>query len=413
MRDAAKSRDTFPESIRKALTQNNSRMHGILLIIILLSLTAIAGYLAYDILSFGSIGASDGSPSSLQGKGYADAAESWQVKGINLFERGKYNESIPYFDKAIAENSTNSVAWKYKGKALYALGDYQSAIKCCDKALLLNSSDGEALYYKGISLMAMNRSDEARQAFAKAEKLGNWPNPLKSKGSSNANSTKSSGKAAESPSKIVVNWALANSESHSSGGSSSDYYVATPKAVTADKKVSDIKSKEAQKNSSPENNLSQNASNVKPIDSLNNGSTNTTPLDIAEINVNIGENSSTGPSINAAEGNGASKNKVKKAGRSSPISPAKPKEIKARINATKKSAASPKKPLAPKSINHGAIADNSASSTAKVEESSAVKKASTSSSPKPEASAAKKSVKSPVKPTPPKAPATRSKAAGK
>lgn len=410
MRDAAETNGTFPESIRKALTQNNSRMHGILLIIILLSLTAIAGYLAYDILSYRSIGASDGSSSSLQGKGNAMAADSWQVKGINLFEKGQYNESIACFDKAIAQNSTNSIAWRYKGKALYALGDYEGAIKSCDKALLLNSSDGEALYYKGISLMAMNRSDEARQAFVKAEKLGNWPNPLKSNSSSNASSPKASSKASDGPSKIVVNWALANSESHSSGGGSSDYYVAAPRAVAADKKVSDVKSTVA-------NNLSKNESIHNQMkasnDTSNKSSKNIASLDIAEINGSITENSSAGPTINAAEGAGASKNKVKKAGRSSPISPAKPKEIKSRINATKKSAASPTRPLAPKSINHGAPADNSASSTAKAEVTSAAKKTSKSSNPKPEASTSKKSMKAPAKPTPPKAPSARSKASGK
>lgn len=395
MRDADKSRGTFPESIRKALTQTNSKMHSILIIVILLSLTAIAGYLVYDILSFRAAGILDGS-SGMQGKGSEVAMNGWLEKGIKLFENGKYNESIECFDKAIAENSSNASAWKYKGRALNANGDYKGAIACYDKALLLNPSDGEAIYYKGTSLLAMNKSNEARDLFAKAEKLGNWPNPMHSANLSNKNSVKSSGTAASGGSKIVVNWALANSESHGSGGSGSDSYVSVPKTVATNKDVSHA--------SSNENNLTINLTNNLSTTHQNESNTNITPMNASEINGSLKENTSIGPSIKAARSNVASTNKVKK--------PAKVLPAKARVNAVKSSIKPTKKQLASKSTNNGTQADSSALSGAKAAGTSASKTITGSGKPKLQPSAAKKSVKAPVKPATSKAPSARLKAAG-
>ena len=464
MRDTAKSGDTFPESIRKALMQNNSRMHNILIIIILISLTAVAGYLAYDILFNRSVGASDSSSSNLQGKGSIAVIDSWQEKGMKLFEKGKYNESIEAFDKAISENSSNPIAWKYKGKALYALGDYDKAIKCYDKALLLNSSDGEALYNKGRSLLALNKSDEARVAFSKAEKLGKWPNPMQSMNSSNKTSVKSGSSTVKGESRIIVNWDLANSEEHSSVDSP-DYSVSTPKASTTSEAISHVNSTSNKNGTSNKNSTSNtsinvtNASitdtyeNVSSIDSLNDSNmdltsigtteiggnstenasggyiaaSNTTgfnnnltqndinesitPAGTAEISGGLSENSSAGPTINAAEGNGSAKNKVKKTSKAFAVSSAKLQKPRTPMKVVKKPIKSLKRPIVSKANDHGTQIDTSASSSINTEKTSAAKTTSESNNPNTGESVAKKSMKVPIKPATPKVPAAKARAA--
>lgn len=394
MRDAANLRGTFPESIRKALSQNNSRMHSILIIIIILSLTAIAGYLAYDILSNRSIGAFDSFFSSHQGKGSVAAIDGWQEKGTKLFKAGKYNESIECFDKAISEKSTNPIAWKYKGMALYALGDYKSAIKCYDEALLLNSSDGESLYNKGLALLAMNKTDEARDTFAKAEKLGKWPNPMHSKFSPNTTSVKSGSNAVKGESRIIVNWDLVNSEEHSSAGGSPDYNLAAPKTSTT-KDISHTNSNKAPKNNSS-------------ITSTGASSANMTAANATEINGNSTENSSTGPSIKATEG-GSAISRAKKAVKAPSVSLTRSLEPKTQINEVKKSIKPPKKPIALKAKDQGSQVDKSASGSTNGEKTSDAKATSKSSSPDTQVSSKKKSIKTPPKPAAPKAPAAKLK----
>jgi len=441
MRDTAKSRGTFPESIRKALMQNNSRMHNILIIIILISLTAVAGYLAYDILFNRSIGASDNSSLNLQSKGSIAVIDSWQEKGIKLFENGKYNESIECFDKAISENSSNSIAWKYKGKALYALRDYEKAIKCYDKALLLNSSDGEALYNKGLSLLALNKSDEVRDIFAKAEKLGKWPNPMKSMNSSNKTSVKSASSATKGPSKIIVDWDLANSKEHSSVSGSSDYHVTTQGASRTSEAVSHVDNSskknstfntsinatnmtETYENSSSIGqcaidslnasninitsinatkinvNLTQNASidypinssndiymNNSSIDLLNDSNKSITPVGTTEISGSLSENSST--AINSTEGDGSAKNKA------SAVSSARSQKLRTPVNVAKRTIRSPKRPIVSEANDPGTQIDTSASSSISAEKSSAAKTAPESNSTDISKSVAKKSPKVP------------------
>ena len=407
MRDAAEPKGTFPESIRKALMQNNTRMNNILIIIILLSLTAVAGYLAYDILSNKSVGASDRYSSNLQGKESIAVVDAWQEKGIKLFAQGKYNESIDCFNKAISENSSDANAWKYKGKALYALGNYESAIECYDQALHLNSSDGEALYNKGRSLLALNRSGEAKDAFAKAEKLGKWPNPMRE-----ANSSKTSVKSGSSPvkggSRIIVNWDLENSEEHSSVDDSSGDSAAIPKASTTTGAVSHVDST-SNKSVISNDNSTYNASINVASANITNNNVNIASINATEISGNVSQNSSAGPTINATEGNGSVKNKAEKAGKVSAARSVRP--LKPRTPMRPAKIKSPKKPIVSKAKDLGTPMETPASTSINAGKTSASKTTAEARNPNTVASAAKKPIKAPKKPAVPKASAAKPRAA--
>ncbi|MGB6533116.1 MAG: tetratricopeptide repeat protein [Candidatus Nitrosopolaris sp.] len=89
-------------------------------------------------------------------------------RGAALFNLGKYNESIAYFDKALAINPEDFHALYSKGAALLALGKYNECIAYFDKALAINPKDFYALYNKGVSLGKIGKYNESIAYFDKA-----------------------------------------------------------------------------------------------------------------------------------------------------------------------------------------------------------------------------------------------------
>ena len=59
-------------------------------------------------------------------------------KGLELLNSGSYNESLAYFDNALAVSPDNPTVLDNKGFALYSLGNFSGALYYYDKAWLLN-----------------------------------------------------------------------------------------------------------------------------------------------------------------------------------------------------------------------------------------------------------------------------------
>ena len=64
--------------------------------------------------------------------------EKWNNKGIIFLTRGKYEEAVEYFEKALEINPRFAVAWNNKGVSLSHLDKNEEAITCFDKALEIN-----------------------------------------------------------------------------------------------------------------------------------------------------------------------------------------------------------------------------------------------------------------------------------
>ncbi len=62
-------------------------------------------------------------------------------KGIELNKIGKYNESITYFDKALAMDPRNVVALNEKGNAYGGLGNYPQAIVFLRQSSIFGSTE--------------------------------------------------------------------------------------------------------------------------------------------------------------------------------------------------------------------------------------------------------------------------------
>jgi tetratricopeptide (TPR) repeat protein len=56
------------------------------------------------------------------------------TKGFILYNLGKYEEAIYYFDKAISIYPEYAEVWNHKGSALQKLGKGEDAKECFNKA---------------------------------------------------------------------------------------------------------------------------------------------------------------------------------------------------------------------------------------------------------------------------------------
>jgi hypothetical protein len=72
--------------------------------------------------------------------------------GVSFAKLGEYDESIAYFDKALAVDPDNTAALNNKGLALAKLGEYDESIAYFDKALAVDPNDAYSLNNKKSTL---------------------------------------------------------------------------------------------------------------------------------------------------------------------------------------------------------------------------------------------------------------------
>ena len=88
--------------------------------------------------------------------------------GLALYNKGKYDDAINAFDKAIELNPQLADAWNNKGIALKAQNKYDEAIVASDKAIELNPRLAKTWYNKGLALGNQGKYDEAIQVYNRA-----------------------------------------------------------------------------------------------------------------------------------------------------------------------------------------------------------------------------------------------------
>jgi tetratricopeptide (TPR) repeat protein len=92
-------------------------------------------------------------------------------KGQELAYKGKYEDAITQYDKAIVINPNNSSAWKFKGSALRSLIKHAEALASLDKATELDPNDSSTWFSKYWNLCDLRRSKEALACLDKAIEL--------------------------------------------------------------------------------------------------------------------------------------------------------------------------------------------------------------------------------------------------
>jgi tetratricopeptide (TPR) repeat protein/murein DD-endopeptidase MepM/ murein hydrolase activator NlpD len=105
-------------------------------------------------------------------KGWALIGDAWSFNGQASSVQDKYEESLQAFDKAIDYRPNDDSAFEGKAEALYGQGKYDEAIKAYDRAIEIDPN--EPCYWTGKSqaLNALGRRSEAEAATSNAQKLG-------------------------------------------------------------------------------------------------------------------------------------------------------------------------------------------------------------------------------------------------
>jgi tetratricopeptide (TPR) repeat protein len=89
-------------------------------------------------------------------------------KGNRLDDRGRYEEAISYYDKALKIDTRYFRALNNKGNSLNNLGRYEDALYCLDQALEIDPSYMKAWNNKGRSLVSLGRYEKAIYCFDQA-----------------------------------------------------------------------------------------------------------------------------------------------------------------------------------------------------------------------------------------------------
>jgi tetratricopeptide (TPR) repeat protein len=89
-------------------------------------------------------------------------------QGNTLYELGRYEEAIEYYDRALAIDPSNIKALNDKGLSLYYSGRYEEAIEYSDRALAIDPNNVIALITKGLCLHKLERYEEAMEYYDRA-----------------------------------------------------------------------------------------------------------------------------------------------------------------------------------------------------------------------------------------------------
>ena len=96
-----------------------------------------------------------------------------------LNEDRRYEEALPYSEKALSLSPRFCLAWINRGISLKNLGRFDEAIKCYDKTIEINPLYKKAWYNKAVALYFMSNFDEARKCVDKALEINpNYPHAL-------------------------------------------------------------------------------------------------------------------------------------------------------------------------------------------------------------------------------------------
>jgi len=130
------------------------------------------------------LGTPGGHPEQYGGSALAIAFKSDEIsttspKARELFLKGltystqyaRYNESLEYFDAALAIDQNFTEAWVAKGVALHNMKRYDEAIKNYDKALAINPNDTGTWSVKAIALRDWGKPEEAAECNRRASEI--------------------------------------------------------------------------------------------------------------------------------------------------------------------------------------------------------------------------------------------------
>lgn len=98
----------------------------------------------------------------------ADEATLANNEGAALHDQDRYEEAIPYFEKALSLDPNHFEALKNMASTFNHLDRFEDALSFLNRAEKINPNDSDALSRKGIALAGLEKYDEAISYLDKA-----------------------------------------------------------------------------------------------------------------------------------------------------------------------------------------------------------------------------------------------------
>jgi tetratricopeptide (TPR) repeat protein len=93
------------------------------------------------------------------------------LKGNECFYRGDYSIALDFYDESIKIDANYADTWNNKGLALYNLRKYNEAIDSYERAINIDPNNAYAWYNKGNALNALRKYNEAMGSYERAIKI--------------------------------------------------------------------------------------------------------------------------------------------------------------------------------------------------------------------------------------------------
>jgi len=90
-----------------------------------------------------------------------ESAYGFFFRGLAYNGKGRFDEAVKEFTKAIISNNENADFFRYRGIAYSSLEDYENAIKDFSEAIKINGKDGYAFFHRGLAYLRQKEYDKA------------------------------------------------------------------------------------------------------------------------------------------------------------------------------------------------------------------------------------------------------------
>ena len=104
----------------------------------------------------------DGMPESVQ-----ETVRTHLDHGRACLDKGKYDDAIAHYDKAIALDPNDAAAYTNRGSAYYRKGAFDRAIADHSKAIAIDPNHANAYYNRGVAYEQKGDKDQAIADFRK------------------------------------------------------------------------------------------------------------------------------------------------------------------------------------------------------------------------------------------------------
>mgnify|MGYP004417265245 CR=1 FL=1 len=93
-------------------------------------------------------------------------------KAYCLIGLGKYNEALPFANKALELDNTEAYIWDTRGELYYKIGKYKECISDMDNAISIEKNSN-SFYYMGLAKIKTGQQTQGCEDLSKSKELGN------------------------------------------------------------------------------------------------------------------------------------------------------------------------------------------------------------------------------------------------